>query len=158
MILEELGVLSTAQDLLAGAVDSENVIDLGAIADVGLNQAWLSIICETANTGGTTDTYVFDLVISQEATLDTNRKILTVEITGSADPRIAAIERNIANFEIGHQLAELVDGTYRYLGLISTLADVNGTAAVSINAAVSPGMPRTRDNVQVTRSNVTIPS
>uniref|UniRef100_A0A6M3KLU9 Uncharacterized protein n=1 Tax=viral metagenome TaxID=1070528 RepID=A0A6M3KLU9_9ZZZZ len=159
MILEELGVLSTAQDLTAGATDSENVIDLEVIPNVGYGDIWWSVICETANSGGTTDTYVFDLVVSSTESLDTLvRSVCRVAITGSADPRIAAVERNIACMEVGQQISEAADATYRYLGMISTLADVNGTAAVSINAAMSPSKPRTKDNVQVIRSNVTKPS
>ena len=160
MILEELGELSTAQDLTAGAVDSENVIDLGAVANTGLNQAHLSIEVETIQAGGgTSSTYQFQLILSSTAGLDTlTREVLSVKITGGADPRIAAINRAIANFEIGHMLGELVDGTYRYLGLISTLANGNGTAAVSINAVISPSKPGTKFNTQVIRSNVELPS
>jgi len=162
MILEELGVLSTAQDLTDGAVDSENVIDLGTIANVGFGDIWLSIVCETAKgaSAGTSSTYTFDLVVSSTETLDTLvRSVLRIAIVNTAaDPRIAAADRNIACCELGHQIAEVADGTYRYLGLISTLADGNGTATVSINAAMSPSKPRTKDNVQVTRSNVTVPS
>lgn len=162
MILEQLGVLSTAQDLVAGAADSENVVDLGAIANVGYGQIWLSIICETAKgaLAGTTSTFQFDLVVSSTATLDTLvRSVCRIYIDNvAADPRIAAVERNIASMEVGQQISEAANATYRYCGLISTLADGNGTATVSINAALSPSKPRTKDNVQVTRSNVTIPS
>jgi len=163
MTLEEFGVLSTAQDLTDGAVISENVINLGAVANIGFGDLWLSIICETAQgaSAGTSSTFDFDLVVSTSAALTTNKSVCKVYIdyTGSvADPRIAAAGRNIAYMEIGQQIAEVVDSTYYFLGLVSTLADGNGTAAVSINAAISPSKPRTRDNVQVTRSNVTIPS
>jgi len=162
MILEALGSLSTAQDLTNGATDSENVIDLGTIADVGFGDMWLSIVCETAIGGsaGTSSTYQFDLVVSSTATLDTLvRSVCRIVIVNTAaDPRIAAADRNIARCELGMQIAEVADATYRYLGLISTLADGNGTATVSINAAMSPSKPRTKDNVQVTRSNVGVPS
>ena len=157
MILEKLGVLSTAQDLLAGTTDSENVIDLGAVANVGLNEVYLSIETETVESGADTDTYVIDLVLATEATLDTYYKILSIVMTG-ADPRLATAGRAIANCEIGHMLGELLDGSYRYLGLMSTLADVGGTAAVSINAALSPSKPGTKLNTQEVRSNVTVPS
>jgi len=162
MLLEHLGELSTAQDLVAGAgIDSENVIDLGVIPDVGFGQMWLSIICETIKdaAAGTSSTYTFDLVVASEETLDTTRSVMRIHIKNDvADPRIAVVERSIACAEIGQQIGEVADATYRYLGLISTLVDGNGTAAVSINAAMSPSRPRTKDNVQVTRSNVTIPS
>jgi len=157
MLLEHLGVLSTAQDLVVGTAVSENVINLGAVANVGFGQLWLAIETETAETGADTDTYVFDLVVATAAGLGTYRSVCQVSING-ADPRIAAVNRNIAVMEIGQMIADVMDATYYFLGLRSTLANVGGTAAVSINAAMSPSRPRTRDNVQVTRSNVTIPS
>ncbi len=158
MLKEAFGELCTAQDLLAGATDSENVILLTALANVGFGKVWWSVICETANTGGTTDTYVFALVVATEEALNTYRTIMTVPIVGSADPRIAAVRRNIANFEVGHQIAEVADASYKYLGMISTLADVNGTAAVGINADMLVSKPRTRDGIQVVESNVQLPS
>ena len=68
MILEDLGVLSTAQDLAAGSTDSENVIDLGTIANLGFTDVWLSIICETimGAAAGTTSTFTIDLVVASE--------------------------------------------------------------------------------------------
>jgi hypothetical protein len=161
MLLEDLGVLATAQDLTAGAADSENVIDLGAIANVGFTDMFLSIITETAIGGsaGTSSTYSIALVVAAETTLDTIRTVLTIDIANDvADPRIAEIERNIAACEIGTMVGEAADATYRYLGLICTLADGNGTATLSINAAISPSKPRTKDDVQVTRSNVGVPT
>ena len=157
MILEQLGILSTAQALTAGAVDSENVIDMGAVANVGLNEVWLSIETVVAETGGDTDTYIIDVVISNEATLDTNIKILTISMVGT-DPRLKTVGRSIMNCEIGHLIGEMLDGTKRYFGLISTLADVGGTAAVTINASMSPSKPATKLNTQVIRSNVTVPT
>ncbi len=157
MILEELGVLDTAHDLTAGAVDSENVINLGAIANVGFGEMWLAIETETKESGADTDTYVFDLVVATEAALNTTRSVCQISILGS-DPRIAAVNRNIAVMEIGQMIADVMDASYYFLGLISTLADVGGTAGVSINAAMSPSRPRTKDNVQVTKSNVTVPT
>lgn len=160
-ILEDLGELSTAQDLTAGAADSENVINLGAVADVGFTQMFWDVVCETAIGGsaGTTSTFTFDLVVATAANLTTYRSVARVYIDNAvADPRIAAINRQISCMEVGQQIAEVMDATYYFLGMICTLADGNGTATVSINAAMSPSKPRTKDNVQVTRSNVTIPS
>lgn len=158
MILEELGMLSTAQDLSNGAADSENVIDLGAIANVGFNDLFLVIETETVADGGTTSTYTFDLVVATEATLDTVKSVLKVAITGKADERISAAGNKIAVFEIGRILEMVASATYRYLGLISTLANGNGTATVSINAALSTAPPKSKSNTQVTRSNVALPS
>jgi len=157
MILEQLGVLSTAQALLTGAVDSENVIDLGAVANVGLNEAWLSIQTSVIETGADTDTYKVDVVISNETTLDTNIKLLTIDMVGT-DPRLKTINREWAGFDIGPLIGDMIDGTKRYLGLIFTLANVGGTAAVTINAALSPSKPGTKFNTQVIRSNVGVPT
>ena len=157
MILEQLGVLSTAHALLTGAVDSENVIDLGAVANVGLNEAWLSIQTSVIESGADTDTYKVDVVISNETTLDTNIKLLTIDMLGS-DPRLQTINREWAGFDIGKLIGDMIDGTKRYLGLIFTLANVGGTAAVTINAALSPSKPPTKYNTQVTRSNVGVPT
>ena len=155
-ILEALGVLSTAQDLLAGATDSENVILLPAIDNLNWGEVWLDIECETIDSGGAADTYVFDLVLATESTLDTYRSICQISMV-NGDPRIAAVNRKIACFEISKMIGDLTGTTYIYLGLISTLADVGGTAGVSINAAISPSKPRTKDDVQVVRSNVELP-
>ena len=160
-ILEDLGVLSTAQDLTDGAADSENVINLGAIANVGFNDMWLDIVTETAIGGsaGTSSTYSFALVVATAANLTTFKTVLTIDIVNDvADPRIAAVDRQIASCEVGMMISELADATYTFLGLISTLANGNGTATVSINAAMSPSKPRTKDNAQVTRSNITVPT
>ncbi len=160
-LLEDLGVLSKAQDFTDGAADSTNVIALGAIPDVGFNDMWLDIETETkiGGSAGTSSTYSFALVVATAANLTTFKTVLTVDILNDvADPRIAAVNRKIASCEVGMMISELADATYAFLGLIVTLADGNGTATVSINAAMSPSKPRTRDDVQVTRSNISLPS
>jgi hypothetical protein len=161
MLLEELGVLSTAQDLTNGAADSENVIDLGAIANVGFTDMWLAIETETkiGGSAGTSSTFSIALVVATAANLTTFKTVLTIDLLNDvADPRIAEVNRNIASCEVGQMVGELADATYRYMGLISTLVDGNGTATLSINAAMAPSKPRTKDNVQVIRSNVGLPS
>lgn len=160
-ILEDLGVLAEAQDLTNGAADSTNVIDLGAIADVGFNDMWLDIVTETkiGGSAGTSSTYSIALVVATAANLTTFKTVLTIDMLNDvADPRIAEVDRQIASCEVGMMVSELADATYKFLGLISTLANGNGTATLSINAAMSPSKPRTKDNVQVTRSNVGVPT
>jgi hypothetical protein len=156
MILEELSVLSTAQDLTVGATDSENVIDLGAIADVGYGEMWLTIETETIATGDSADTFKFQLVISEETTLDTNIEVVSRTVTGFASEELANVDRQILMVEVGQLIGELkIATTDRYLGLIST---ISAGATISINAAMSPSKPRTRDNTQVTRSNIGVPT
>ena len=156
-ILEEFGVLSTAQDLTsASTTDSENVIQLSAIADVGCGDLWLSVETETIATGDGSDTFQFQLVLSEEASLTTNIQVILRTITGYASEEIANVNRAILSVNVGQMIGELKeDITDLYLGLISTVSD---GATISINAALSPSKPRTKDNTQVIRSNVGLPS
>lgn len=157
MILEEFGVLSTAQDLTSDTTtDSENVILLSAIKDVGFGDLCLSIETETIATGDGSDTFQFQLVLSEESTLDTNIQVVSRTITGFASEEIANVNRAILSVNIGQMIGELKEAaTDLYLGLIST---ISAGATISINAALSPSKPRTKDNVQVIRSNVGLPS
>ena len=158
MILEDLGILSTAQDLTVGSADSENVILMPALDYTALADAWWVVDCETVATGDGSDTFGFVLYLSQESTLDTNIEVLSVNFTGYADTRIATAGRHIAAFNIGKQLVQMLGTSgsdYPYLGMIST---ISAGSTVSINAAISPSEPRTEDNMQVTRSNIGVPT
>ena len=157
-ILEALGVLSEAQDLLNGQEDSTNVILMPALADLNWGEVWIDIITETPPTaaGGAADTYVIDVVISQESTLDTNLILLSIPMV-HGDPRISTAGAQIACFDISKMIGDLADASYKYIGLHTTLGDAGGTAGLGINAALSPSKPRTKDNVQVTRSPVGLP-
>ena len=159
MLKEAFGELMAGVDLAAGAVDSTNVILLTALANVGFGDVWWSVITETLAVGEAADTYVFDLVVATEEALNTYRKVCTVSITSYADPRLAGVNRNIANFNVGQQLGLVADASYKYLGMISTLTDSGGTAPqVSVNADMLVSKPRTRDGLQVVESNVQLPS
>ena len=95
MILEEFGVLSTAQDLTSDTTtDSENVVLLPAIKDVGFGDLWLSVETETIATGDGSDTFQFQLVLSEESTLDTNIQVVSRTITGFASEEIANVNSN----------------------------------------------------------------
>ncbi len=156
MILEEFGSLSTAQDLTSGTTtDSENVIDLGAIDNIGITDVWLALETETLATGDGSDTYDFSLVVSDEATLDTNLEVLGVLITGVTDVRLATAGQPILVINLSKQLIGLASATKRFLGLIST---ISSGATVSINCAISPSAPETPKNIQVLRSNVGVPT
>lgn len=157
MILEEFGVLSTAQDLTSDTTtDSENVILLPAIKDVGFGDLWLSVETETIATGDASDTFQFQLVLSEEAALDTNIQVISRTITGFASEELANPGRAILSINIGQMIGELKESaTDLYLGLIST---ISAGATISINAALSPSKPRTKDDTQVIRSNVGLPS
>lgn len=158
MILAFLGKLATAQDLTAGATDSENVMQVSANDFVHPTDVWLTIDTETIATGDGSDTYKFQLVLSQEATLDTNKEVCSVTVTGYADKRLATAGRHIVALNVGKMLKDILDSDgsdYPYIGLISTISD---GATISINAALSTSEPPTEYHRQVVDSNVTVPT
>jgi len=157
MILDVLGKLSTAQDLTAGSTDSENVILMQAVDWTQYDDVFWYIATETIATGDGSDTYQFQLIASQEATLDTNKQILSITITGYASYPIATAGNTIVAINILKHLNTFL-GTdasdYPYLGIIST---ISAGATISINAAISPSEPPTPSHEQVTVSNVGTP-
>lgn len=156
MILEAFGILSTAQSLTAGTTDSENVVYMPATDYCAVTDLWLVVDTNVLATGDGSDTYEFKLVVASESTLDTILEVCKVVITGYADARIATAGNRILGVNIGTMLNDCFDiSTYPYLGLISV---ISSGATISINAALSTGKPRTKDNTQVTRSNVGVPS
>jgi hypothetical protein len=164
MILEELGVISTAQDLLAGTAVGENVIDLGALAAKGFgpgnNNIFIDLECETpeADASGSSSTYTFNFIVDDTEALTSGvYTVLSVPCV-HGDPRISAAGKKILSCSIPDQVWSLAKEGYRYFGLSSVLVDGNGTAGVSVNCAISPSQPRTEDGNQVTRSPVELPS
>jgi hypothetical protein len=162
MILTKPGILTTAQALTAGNTVSEWVIDLAALGiqgfGPGVNNLWLDIETVVADSGGTADTYVINLVVDDtEALTSPVYYIISIPMV-HGDPRMDAAGKKIYSGMLPDQIWQMAKEGYRYLGLYCVLADVGGTAGVTINAAISPSKPRTEDNTQVLRSNVTIPS
>lgn len=157
MLLAKKGILSVAQACTDGAVDSTNVIDMGDVANAGVTDAWLAVQTNVLAGGGSTSTYKVALVVATEATLDTVKEIVSVTITGLTDARIATAGKPILAINVGKMLNQLCSATYRYVGLIVTLANGNGTATLAIDAALSNSEPRTEDKAQVVDSNVGVP-
>lgn len=164
MILTEVGELSAAQDLTAGATQSENIIDMTALGIDGPQPAsplFLDIECETVATGDSSDTFVFDLIASDNTTINTGTqgtnyfKLITADILNYEDPRIATAGEKILSVKLPNQIRQLARNGFRYLGILST---VSSGATVSINAAIVLGEPETEHNVQVVRSNVGVPT
>jgi hypothetical protein len=157
MILEEFGVLSDQQLMVTNAAtDSTNVIQLSAIKDVGFGDLWLTIETAAIATGDGSDTYQFQLVLSEEAALTTNIQVVSRTITGFASEELANIGRAILAVNVGQMIGELKEAiTDLYLGVICTLSD---GAVITVNTALSPSKPRTKDNTQVIRSNVGLPA
>jgi hypothetical protein len=158
MLIASLGKLSVAQDLTAGATDSQNVIQMPAVDYANITDAWWVIDTETIAAGDAADTFKFELVLSQESTLDTNKQVCAVEITGIADLRLATAGRHIVSLNVGKMLKEMLDtdgSDYPFIGLIST---ISAGSTVSINASLSPTEPQSETHRQITESNVDIPT
>jgi hypothetical protein len=157
MILSAPGKLSTAQDLTAGSADSENVIQMTALDWGAYTDLFWVVQCETIATGDGADTFQFQLILSQESTLDTNVQVLSRTITGYASKGLAVAGDTIITVNIRKMLNEIL-GTglsdYPYLGMISTIST---GATVSINAALSPTEPPTISHSQAVVSNVGVP-
>lgn len=158
MILPKLGILSTAQDLTAGATDSENVILLAATDYAHITDVWWVVDTETIAGGDTSDTYQFQLLLSQEEGLDTNKEVLSRTVTSNADTCLATAGRHIVAVNIGKMLKDMLGTSgsdYPYIGMISTVS-TGGT--VSINATLSTTEPQTEFQAQIVTSNVSTPS
>jgi hypothetical protein len=154
MIKPELGDLSVAQALTAGATDSTNVIDLQAVNYAGLTDLWIVIDTAVAATGDGSDTFDFSVVVSEETTLDTNFEVVAVRITGYADARLATAGRHIMALNIGKMIRDIASSTKRYLGVINTISD---GATLSVNTMVSNSEPPSLYHSQVVTSNVDLP-
>ncbi len=160
MILTDLGVLSTAQDLTpSSATVSEDVIQVTALDWGALTDIWWVVDTETLATGDGSDTFKFQLIAGDAAALDTNNvEILSRTITGYASWSIAAAGRRILACNVGKMINDILGtdlSTYPYLGMLST---ISSGSTVSINAALSPYEPRTIPHSQAVVSNVGIPA
>lgn len=158
MILAKPGILSTAQDLTSNTTtDSENVIQMAAVDWASYTDLWWLVETETVATGDSSDTYKFALVVSAEATLDTNIEILSRTVTSYVENTVAVAGGRIVSCNIGKMLNEvLMDdmSTYYFVGMIST---ISAGATISINAALSPTEPPTFIHKQTVVSNVGTP-
>ena len=161
-LLTKPGELSTAQALTAGNTVSENVIDLGALGvngfGPGVNNIWLDIETVVADSGGAADTYNISVILDDtEAGTSPVYYVFTIPMV-NGDPRIDTAGKKIWAGMLPDQIWQLAKEGYRYMALYCVLADVGGTAGVTINAQVSPSKPDTQKNTQVIRSNVGVPS
>lgn len=158
MILDKLGVLSRAQSISATAADTTNVIQLSAVDYANLTDVWLVVDTAVVATGDAADTYTFQLVASQESTLDTNIEILSRTITGYASAELATAGNRFLSVNVGKMIKDVLGASgsdYVYIGGITT---VSAGGAWSINASISPFEPPTDSHRQVVTSNVGIPT
>jgi hypothetical protein len=154
MILPSLGKLSVAQDITASDEDSTNVIQVAAVDWAAMTDLWWVVQTTTIAAGDSADTFDFSLVMSQETTLDTNKTVAMVSITGIADKRLATIGRFIAAFNIGKQMKQMIEedaSDYPYIGQLNVLS---AGATVSINSNLSFTEPHTVVHRQVVDSNI----
>lgn len=158
MILPHLGKLAAAQDLTAGATDSTNVIEFAAIDWGEYTDLWWTVDTETIATGDAADTFAFQLLLSQESTLDTNIEVLSRTVTGYQAYSVGTAGNHIVCCNVGKMFNEIL-GTglsdYEFIGMIST---VSAGATISINAALSGTEPPTISHAQSVVSNVGVPT
>jgi hypothetical protein len=158
MILPTLGKLSTAQAFTSAQTkDSENVILMPAVDWAGLTDVWWVVDTTVVATGDNSDTYQFQLVLSQESTLDTNVEVLSRTVTGYASKCLATAGLHIVCVNLGKMINEIMQADlsdYPYLGQITAVS--NG-ATLTMDAAITPVEPSTRSHAQTTVSNVGVP-
>ena len=164
-VFDHLGVLSTAQDFSAEGKQTENILDLGLLGISGFGpgglEAFMDVETETAAGGDSADTYVLDLIVALTENLNAGTqgtdyyKVLTVDILNVSDPRIATAGRKILTGPLPDQVWEMAKEGFRYCGFELT---ISAGSTLSINAGIVSSKPRTQDNVQVVRSNVSVPT
>lgn len=156
MIITSPGLLSDQQTITAGggATNSSNVLDqLAAKSGLGSDgKCWIDIeFAEVANCSIFTSLTI-DIVCDSAAALTTTPlAIIRIYMASSADLRwVQGLGGKVLRCTVPYELALL-----RYCGLIYTLV---GTGTVKFNAAISPSKPRTDDNIQISHTNVGVPS
>jgi len=165
MLLDKLHVLCKAQDLTVGSAASTDQVKMTAKEWSALTDLWLVVDTETIATGDGSDTFKYELRIATSTALTTYLQALCVEITGSADARLATAGNHILVVNIGKQVRDVAqdlrdaqtlgDTDFIYAGLYST---VSAGATHSINASLSPSEPHTDYFRQVVDSPVGVPS
>ena len=159
MILVSLGKLCIAQTIASAQTDdSDNVIELSAIDYAAMTDVWLVVDTNVIATGDGSDTYAFELVLSQESTLDTNKQVIQRTVTGFEDPSVKTVGRHIIAVNLGKMLKEMLeeDGSdYEFIGLIIA---VSSGAQITIDAVISPTEPHTIPHRMQTVSNVGFPA
>ena len=166
MLLDKPYVLSKAQDLTGGsAAASTDQAKMTAKQWSGLTDLWLVIDTETIATGDGSDTFKFELRIATSTALTTYLQALCVDITGSADARLATAGNHILVVNVGKQVRDvaqdlrdaqtLTDTDFIYVGCYYT---PSAGSTLSVNASLSPSEPHTDYFRQVVDSPVGVPA
>lgn len=155
MILASLGKFSVDQDITGSDEISENVIKIAAVDWGAMTDLWWVVQTTTIAAGDGSDTLKFELVLDTAVGLDgTQRQVCCVDIAAITDKRVATVGRFIAAFNIGKQMAMMLEedlSDYQYIGMENTLS--SGTT-ISINANLSFTEPHTLQHRQVVESNI----
>lgn len=152
MILASLGKLSVQQAITDADEDSTNVIQIAAIDWAGMTDIWWTV--QTAVVAATAGTLKFELVMSQEAALDTNIQVACVDIAAITDKRVATVGRFIAAFNLSKVLAMMLEedaSDYPFIGMRYTLST---STTISVNANLSFTEPHTLQHRMVVDSNI----
>ncbi len=152
MILASLGKLSVAQDITGSDEDSTNVIQIAAVDWGAMTDLWW--VVQTTTIAATAGVMKFELVLSQETTLDTNVQVCCVDIAVITDLRVATVGRYIAMLNVGKTMAMMLEADlsdYVYIGQLNTLA---GSTTISINSNLSFTEPPTLKHRQIVDSNI----
>lgn len=158
MIKPFLGTLSQAQAITASDEDSEDVMEIVADDYNNITDVWWVVDTNVIAAGDSADTFTFALVVSQENTLDTNKEVCSVTITGIADIRLATAGRHIIAINVGKQLKDMLDtdgSDFPFIGMLNTLS---AGATISIDAVLSNSAPATEYHRMKTVSAVSVPT
>lgn len=155
MILPSLGKLCVDQTIASAQTDdSDNVIKIAAVDYAAMTDVWLVIDTSAVATGDGSDTYAFELVLSQESTLDTNKQVIKRTVTGFEDKSLVKIGRHIIAINLGKMLKDMLeaDGSdYPFIGLIIA---VSSGGEIAIDAALTFVEPDTSKHRMQVESNI----
>ena len=169
MILATLGKLSVAQALTAGATALTNQISESAILGSGPTDLWWVLDTNVIpGASGSSSTYTFSLRVATSTALTTFKEVLSFLITGALDKRLLTAGKHLMVVNLGKILPQLIrefraeqtltDASLVYIGVMATLADGNGTAAISVDCALSPTEPQSEHFEMKTVSPVGVPT
>lgn len=156
MLIEyEKGELWDAVALTAGTVYSEP-INLGAARQsMGAGgELWLSLTVNVAESGTTDDTYVFTW---QENTLvgdagGTVTDVFSISLDSSDSTRLGTAGAIIWAGTVPHFTGQMQFGRWK-----AVLADVSGTAGITVDSNYSVARPATDRNARIFKSNIVAP-
>ena len=159
MILAKPGVLGKALVCpSATSTDSTNVIQMAATDWAAYTDLWWVVDTVAIATGDGSDTYQFQLLLSAEATLDTNVEVLSRTVTGYQAWSLGTAGNHIICCNIGKMLNEVIGTGLSDKPYVGVIAIVSSGGAVTVDISLSPHEPPTTPHAQIVDSNVGIPA